>query len=253
MKIRTLIVDDVSLARQRIKILLTDPEIEIAGECANGQEAAEAIEYLKPDLIFLDVQMPEMSGFEVVEAIGAENMPAVIFVTAFDEFAIRAFEINAVNYLLKPFEQERLNKAVERARLQINSRMPTADIEEKLKRVLDEVRIKHKYLKRIPVKSSRGINLISTEEIDWISASGHYVELYVGREEHLIREKMSNLEQKLDLEKFIRIHRSTIVNIDQIKSMHPLFKGDHIIILRNGTKLSLSRTYHEKLMSLLSK
>jgi two-component system LytT family response regulator len=253
MGIRTIIVDDVELARERVKILLEDPEIEIVAECANGREAVRAITGLKPDLVFLDVQMPEVGGFEVVEAVGVEEMPAVIFVTAYDEYALRAFEINAVDYLLKPFDQERLNKAVARARRAIERRVPAGEIEERLRRLLKEVRPEPKYLKRIPVKSARDTTLISTERIDWVGAAGHYLELHVGGETHLIREQLSRLEAKLDPEKFVRIHRSAIVNLDSIKSLHPLFNGDHVVVLKDGRELNLSRTYHDKLMRILAR
>ncbi|HEX8249410.1 MAG TPA: LytTR family DNA-binding domain-containing protein [Pyrinomonadaceae bacterium] len=253
MSIRTIIVDDVDLARERIKILLDDAEIEIVGECANGREAIEAILDLQPDLVFLDVQMPQIGGFDVIETIGVEKMPAVIFVTAYDEFALRAFEINAVDYLLKPFDEERLKKAVERARREIQRKEPANEIEERLRRLLKEVKTEPKYLKRIPVKSSRGTTLVLTEEIDWINSAGHYLEIHAGRETHLIRERLSQIEQRLDPEIFVRVHRSIIVNLDRIKSLHPLFNGDHLIILQNGQELHLSRTYHEKLMLLLSR
>lgn len=253
MKIRTIIVDDVDLARERIKILLDDAEIEIVGEAANGRQAIKAIRDLKPDLIFLDVQMPQIGGFDVIEVIGVEKMPAVIFVTAYDEFALRAFEINAVDYLLKPFDEQRLKKAVLRAKREIRREEPANEIEERLRRLLKEVKPEPKYLKRIPVKSSRGTTLVLTEEIDWINAAGHYLEIHAGRETHLIRERLSQIEQKLDPETFVRVHRSIIVNLDRIKSLHPLFNGDHLIILQNGQELNLSRTYHEKLMALLSR
>lgn len=252
MSIRTIIVDDVDLARERIKILLADAELEIVAECANGREAIKAIHSLKPELVFLDIQMPNISGFEVVEAIGVEEMPAVIFVTAYDEFALRAFEINAVDYLLKPFDEARLKRAVERAKREIAGRTPALEVEEKLRRLLKEVTSEPKYLKRIPVKSARDMTLVLTGEIDWISAAGHYLELHVGSEKHLIREQLNRLEAKLDPEKFVRIHRSIIVNLDSIKSLHPLFNGDHLVILNNGQELNLSRTYHEKLMALLA-
>lgn len=252
MSIRTIIVDDVDLARERIKILLDDAELEMVAECANGREAIKAIHRLKPELVFLDIQMPNISGFEVVEAIGVEEMPAVIFVTAYDEFALRAFEINAVDYLLKPFDEARLKRAVERAKREIAGRTPAPEVEEKLRRLLKEVRCEPKYLKRIPVKSARDTTLVLTEEIDWISAAGHYLELHVGSEKHLIREQLNRLEAKLDPEKFVRIHRSIIVNLDSIKSLHPLFNGDHLVILNNGQELNVSRTYHEKLMALLT-
>ena len=253
MSIRTIIVDDVELARERIKILLDDPEVEIVAECANGREAVRAISSLKPDLVFLDVQMPKVGGFEVVEAVGVEAMPAVIFVTAYDEYALRAFEINAVDYLLKPFDQERLNKAVARAKRAIGRQTPAAEIEERLRRLLKEVRGEPKYLRRIPVRSARSTTLISTERIDWVSAAGHYLELHADGETHLIREQLSRLEAKLDPEKFVRIHRSVIVNLDRIKSLHPLFNGDHVVVLKDGQELSLSRTYHEKVMELLTR
>lgn len=248
MSIKTIIVDDVELARERVRILLDDTEIEIIAECENGREAIEAIQDLKPDLVFLDVQMPKIGGFEVIETIGVEKMPTVIFITAYDEFALRAFEVNAIDYLLKPFDEERLAKAVARAKREIKRQEPSDDIEEKLRKLLNEVKAEPQYLKRIPVKSTHGTNLVLTEEIDWIASAGHYVELHVGSETHLIREKLSLIETRLDPKNFMRIHRSTIVNLDRIKSLHPLFNGDHIIILKNGRELNLSRTYYEKLM-----
>ncbi|HKY03767.1 MAG TPA: LytTR family DNA-binding domain-containing protein [Blastocatellia bacterium] len=253
MTIRTIIVDDVSLARERIKMMLDDAEFEIVAECANGREAIKAITSLKPELVFLDIQMPKIGGFEVVEAVGVEEMPAVIFVTAYDEFALRAFEINAVDYLLKPFDEARLNKAVARAKLAIERQIPAGEMEEKLRRLLKEVTTEPKYLKRIPVKTARQTTLVLTDEIYWISAAGHYLELHTGGEQYLIREQLSRLEAKLDPEKFVRIHRSTIVNLDSIKSLHPLFNGDQIVVLKSGEELTLSRTYHEKLISLLTR
>ena len=160
MNIRAIIIDDVDLARERIKILLDDPEVEVVAECSNGREAVKAITSLQPDLVFLDVQMPKVGGFEVVEAVGVEEMPAVIFVTAYDEYALRAFEINAIDYLLKPFDRDRLNKAVARAKRLIERREPAGEIEERLRRLLSEVRPEPKYLRRIPVKSARDTTLI---------------------------------------------------------------------------------------------
>lgn len=253
MNIRAIIVDDVDLARERIKILLDDQKVEVVAECANGREAVKAITSLKPDLVFLDVQMPNVGGFEVVEAVGVEEMPAVIFVTAYDEYALRAFEINAIDYLLKPFDRDRLNKAVARARRLIERREPAGEIEERLRRLLSEVRPGPKYLRRIPVKSARDTTLISAETVDWVGSAGHYLELHVGAETHLIREQLSRLEAKLDPEKFVRIHRSVIVNLDRVKSLRPLFNGDHIVVLKDGQELNLSRTYHEKLMGLLTR
>lgn len=248
MSIRTIIVDDVELARERVKMLLDDAEIEIVAECENGRQAIETIQNLRPDLVFLDVQMPEIGGFEVIDVIGPEKMPTVIFVTAYDEFALRAFEVNAIDYLLKPFDEERLKKALARAKREIGKPHAQTDIEENLRRLLREVRTEPRYLRRIPVKTPRGTTLVLTEEIDWIASSRHYLEIHTGRETHLIREKLSNLEMRLDPRNFMRVHRSTIVNLDRIKSLHPLFNGDQLIVLKDGTELNLSRSYNEKLM-----
>lgn len=248
MSIRTIIVDDMELAREQIKFLLDDREIEIIAECENGREAIETIRNLKPDLVFLDVQMPKIDGFDVIETVGAAKMPTVIFVTAYDEFALRAFEVNAIDYLLKPFDGERLAKAVARAKREIIKVGVSIDIEDKLRKLLKEVKTEPQYLSRIPVKSSRGTTLILAEEIDWITAAGQYLELHAGSETHLIREKLSQFEIKLDPKMFMRIHRSTIVNLERIKSFHPLFNGDQLIILKNGKELNLSRTYYDKLM-----
>ncbi len=249
---RTIIVDDVELARERVKILLKgDEEFEIVGEASNGREAVEAIRTLKPDLVFLDIQMPKTSGFEVIEQIGVENMPVVVFVTAFDEFALKAFDAGAVDYLLKPFDEERLKWALTRAKREIRREIPAGEIEEKLRRLLAEIKHPPKYLKRIPAKQKDGTILVPAEDIDWIAAAGHYLELHTEKKTYLIREKISEIEMKLNPENFVRIHRSTIINLDRIKSLHPLFNGDYLIILHDGTELNLSRTHHERLMSLL--
>jgi len=253
MKIRTIIVDDVELARERVKILLGgDEEIEIIGEAANGREAVELIRKLAPDLVFLDIQMPKTDGFEVIATIGVENMPAVVFVTAYDEFALKAFDAGAVDYLLKPFDEERLKTAVARAKREIRREIPAGEIEEKFRRLLSEIRAAPKYLKRLPVKQKDGTTLVLTDDIDWIAAAGHYLELHTEHKTYLIREKISEIETKLDPENFVRIHRSIILNIDRIKSLHPLFNGDHLVILKDGTELNLSRTYHEKLIAVLT-
>ncbi len=247
-EIKALIVDDEFLGRERIRSLLTEhADIKIAGECVNGREAIEAIRNLKPDLVFLDVQMPKIDGFDVVQIIGAENMPAVIFITAYDEYAIRAFEINAVDYLLKPFDEERFEKALARAKREIQTQELLTEIKGNLRKSLKEVRTEPQFLKRIPVKSASGTTFVPTEEIDWISASGHYLELHIGNETHLIRERLSVMETKLDPQIFMRIHRSTIVNLDRIKSLHPMFNGDQLVILKNGRKLNLSRNYYDRL------
>lgn len=253
MSIRTIIVDDVELARERVRMLLDDPEIEIVAECENGREAIESIFDLQPDLVFLDVQMPKIGGFEVIETIGADKMPVVIFVTAYDEFALRAFEAGAIDYLLKPFDAERLAKALARAKRDLKQALPTKELEEKLRKLITEINPAPHYLKRIPVKSSRGTKLVLTEEIDWIASAGHYLEIHAGRETHLIRERLSHLETRLDPKDFARIHRSTIVNLNRVKSFHPLFNGDQLIILKTGQELNLSRTFYEKVLNRLTR
>jgi two-component system LytT family response regulator len=251
-KIRTLIVDDMKLARTRLKLALArDNEIEVIGECANGREAVAAIRNLAPDLVFLDIQMPKMSGFEVVEAVGAEQMPVVVFATAFDEFALKAFEINALDYLLKPIDEERLAKTLGRVKDQL-AQTGRGDLGRRLLQLLGKLPDKTEYIKRIPVKTAQHTILVLTEDIDWIGGAGNYLELHAGKDVYLIRERIHRLEQKLDPERFVRIHRSTIVNVDRIKALSPMFNGDQLIILQNGTELNLSRTYSEKLLTRIS-
>jgi two-component system, LytTR family, response regulator len=247
-EIKVLVVDDEFLGRERIRSLLGEhADIKIVGECVNGREAVEAIQNLKPDLVFLDVQMPKIDGCEVVEIIGPENMPMVIFVTAYDEYAIQAFEINAVDYLLKPFDKERFEKAVDRAKREIKTQELLTEIKGNLRKSSKEIETEPQFLKRVPVKSASGTTFVPTEEIDWIAASGHYLELHTGNKTHLIREKLSVMEGKLDPQVFMRIHRSTIVNLERIKSLHPMFNGDQLVILKNGRELNLSRNYYDKL------
>lgn len=250
-KLRVLIVDDEPIARRGIRKQLDgDAEIEILRECSNGLEAVSSIEELRPDLVFLDVQMPELDGFAVVEAIGAENMPAVIFVTAYDSYALQAFEVNAVDYLLKPFDAERFHKALERARLRLRNDSLT-DINHRLVNLLEDLNSKHKYVERLVIKSQGRIFFLQVEEIDWIDAADNYVRLHVGRESHLLRETVNRLEEKLDPERFLRIRRSVIVNINRIKELHPLFNGEYVIILTNGTELTSSRRHRKRLSSIL--
>lgn len=250
-KIRTLIVDDMLLARKRVRRYLNaDPDVEIVGECADGHEAISAIESLSPDLLFLDVQMPELDGFDVLKSVGAEKMPAVIFVTAYDQFALRAFEVHALDYLLKPFDRERVRKALERAKAQLKHQ-ESHGLDERLQALLKDLKTESRYLKRLAVKTTGRTIFLLTNEIDWIESAGNYLKLHAGRDSHLIRERMSQLEMRLDPEKFVRIHRSTLVNIDRIKEMQPLFNGDQLITLRDGKQLTMSRTYRDKLLALL--
>jgi two-component system LytT family response regulator len=240
------------LARELIKeSLASENDFEIIGECEDGGDAINAIKNLKPDLVFLDVQMPEVGGFEVIEYIGIEQMPVVIFITAYDEFALRAFEACALDYLLKPFKKSRLIRTLDRAKREISLRH-TGEFNNPLKQLMSDVGREPKYLQRMIVKSGEQTILLSVDDIDWISAAGNYLELHVGKEIHLIRGRMNTMEQKLNPDTFGRVHRSTIINLNRIKAMYPLFHGDHLIRFQDGTELNMSRTYYEKLLHRLN-
>jgi two-component system LytT family response regulator len=258
--VRVMIVDDEPLARAAIKLLLKgDAEVEVIAEAGSGVEAVKLIKQNAPDLLFLDIQMPGMNGFEVLEKINVESIPAIIFVTAFDQYALRAFEVHALDYLLKPFDDARFEKALRQARAQIEQREINR-LSHKLFSLLEDREeqqweaprtARSKYLTRLMIKSASRIFFLKVEEIDWIGAEDYYVRLHFGRKTHLLRETMNELEAKLDPEKFLRIHRSSIINLDRVKEMHAHFNGDYVVILRDGTELKLSRSRREQLQSLL--
>ncbi|MCM3905048.1 MAG: LytTR family DNA-binding domain-containing protein [Pyrinomonadaceae bacterium] len=250
--IRVLLVDDESLAREMLREMLeNDPLVTIVGESCNGHEALEAIRTHSPDLIFLDVQMPELGGFEMLEALGKE-IPRVIFVTAYDQYAVRAFEVHALDYLLKPFDQERFDISWQRARAQI-LRDRDGGTDQRILALLEEMKAGNKYLERLVIKASGRIYFLETAEIDWIEAEGNYVSVHSAKKSHLLRETISSLEAQLDPKKFLRIHRSSIVRIDRIQELQPWFHGEYRIILQNGTQLTLSRNYRDKLQEALGK
>jgi two-component system LytT family response regulator len=250
-KIRTLIVDDEPLARQRIRTLLADEiGFELIGECANGRDAVAAVRELKPDLMFLDVQMPALDGFGVLEALATERLPAVVFVTAYDRYAVRAFETHALDYLLKPFDRQRFRKALERARAGAE-RDHQGGASEQLHALLQELHAARKPVERLVVKSGTKVTFLRLEEIDYVEAAGNYLRIHAANEVHLLRETMARLESKLEGTRFLRIHRSTIVNLDCIRELHPSFHGDHVVILRSGAELTLSRGYRDKLQAVM--
>jgi two-component system LytT family response regulator len=243
---RCLIVDDEPLARERLRDLLSgEAGVEIAGECADGRKAVAAIRKLAPDLVFLDVQMPGLDGFGVLEELAPEEIPAVIFVTAYDQYALRAFDAQALDYLLKPFDRERFRRALGRAREQF--RRPRGEIEPRLLALLEHLEARKPHLERLVIKSAGRIYFLRAAEVDWIEAAGNYVRLHSGKEAHLLRETMNHLETRLDPRRFLRIHRSTIVNIERIKELHPWFQGEHVVILRDGVRLTLGRAYRGRL------
>jgi two-component system, LytTR family, response regulator len=250
-QIRALIVDDEPLAREGVRLYLEgSPDIQVIGEAASGEEAVELIESLRPDLLFLDVRMPGLDGFAVLEAVGAERMPLTIFTTAYDQFALRAFDAHAIDYILKPYDRERFERAVERARAQLNARR-RVEIDERLGSLLEELRAREQYAERLVVRAGGRIIILRLDEIDWFEAASNYVRIRAGGREYLLRETMTALEAKLDPAQFVRIHRSTIVRIDRIRELEPLFQGDYVVILTDGTRLTSSRGYRERLQSVL--
>ena len=251
MNIRALIVDDEPLARDRLRLFLAEePGVEVIGECANGREAVAAIGKESPDLVFLDVQMPELDGFGVLAQLDAARRPAVIFVTAYDQFALRAFDVHAVDYLLKPYDRERFQTALRRALEQLKP-AAAGDWNRQLSALLADLKAEPKALERIAVKSSGRVVLVRIADIDWIEAADNYVELHVGTETHLHRETMNAMEGQLPAEKFLRISRSTIVNLERVKELQPLFHGEYAVLLRGGARLTASRTYRDRLDPLL--
>ena len=251
--IRTVIVDDEPLGRTVIREMLRgDAEIEIVGECGNGHEALAVIQAQKPDLLFLDVQMPEVDGFEVLAALAAHQLPLIVFVTAYDQYAVRAFEVHAVDYLLKPFDRERFGKALQRAKAYLQQ-AHSSEVNERILALLEEQKAKPKHLERLVIKANGRVFFLKTDEIDWIEAEGNYVCLHVKRESYLLRETISGLEAQLNPQKFSRIHRSQIVNLDRIKELQPWSHGEYHVLLHDGTQLTLSRSYRERLHELLGK
>jgi two-component system LytT family response regulator len=245
--IRTLIVDDEPLARRRLRTLLdADPEVTVVGESGDGERALADVRTLRPDLMFLDVQMPILDGFGVLEALAEGPLPAVIFVTAHDRYALKAFEVHALDYLLKPFDRDRFAAALQRAKAQVRRGQSPA-VDQQLRELLQAVQDRRQVAERLAVKSGGRVYLVRVEDIDWIEAASNYVRLHVGKEEHLLRDTLAGLESRLDPARFVRVHRSTIVNIDRIRELQPGFHGDHVIILRDGTELALSRSCREKL------
>lgn len=245
MKLRALIVDDEPLARERIRTLLREEtDIEIAGECGDGPAAVAALRQLAPDLLFLDVQMPGMDGFEVLRALGRERLPVVVFVTAYDQHAVKAFEAHALDYLLKPFKPARFKETVRRAREHLANR-DAGVVSKNLAALLGQAQPAREFISRIAVKTGERTVFVKTAQIDYVEAAGNYVVLHAGKDSHVVRETLAALEGQLDPKKFIRISRSTLVNADQIRELQPLFKGEHVVVLHNGRQLALTRGVRE--------
>jgi two-component system, LytTR family, response regulator len=251
-RIRTLIVDDEPLARKGVRQLLEeDPEVDILGECGDGLEAVEQIKALRPELVFLDIQMPEMDGFAVLDSLNPDELPIVVFVTAYDQHALRAFQVHALDYLLKPFEEERFQEALARAKGQLRQKNGT-QLTRRIIEMLDGTREERQSPGRIMVRSAGRITFVRVEEVDWIEAQGDYVCLHCQGKKHLVREKISDMETQLAADRFLRIHRSTIVSIPRIKEMQPLFHGEYAVVLHDGTRLTMSRSFRDRVFERLS-
>ena len=252
MTLRALIVDDEALARTAlVRLLKRERDVSLIGQCDDGESAVQTIRQAQPDIVFLDVQMPEMDGFQVVEAIGAERMPVTIFVTAFDRYAIRAFDANAVDYLLKPFAPDRLARALARARERCLGKQDK-EAAQRLFSLLDS-RLQSDYAQRLAVATGGRIVFVPVADIDWIEAEGNYARLHVSRKAFDVRETLQALMEKLDPREFIRIHRSTIVNARRIREVQPWFQGSHIVVLQSGEELRMSRYQREAVDRLLGK
>ncbi len=281
-RLRVLIADDEPLARRRLRALLADePDVEVIAECGNGTEAVAAIRRATPDVVLLDIQMPELDGFGVVRKVGADQMPAVIFVTASDAHAVRAFDVHAVDYVLKPVDQDRLLEAVRRAKDRIaaadsgagdSGRHEESEIRARLAALISEVseavaKTKNTITAEMPAASGTSVStadriaikgdgrviFVRVVDVDWVEAMDNYVRLHVGRDAHVMRETLSHIEKRLPPPMFLRIHRSTIVNVDRIREIQPWFAGDYVLILSDGTKLTTGRRYRATVKSLLDR
>ena len=251
MGIRTLIVDDEPFARVRLRELLNkESDIENVGECSCGREAVQAIRELRPELVFLDIQMPDFDGFEVIRAVGVEVMPVIIFVTAYDEYALQAYGVHPADYLLKPFDRARFQGALEHARMHLRNPATEAGGDLMASPGINGGAGEGPRLDRFAIRSNGRVILLRAEEIDWMESAGNYVSLHAGKKSHLIRETLSGLEGRLDPRRFVRIHRCTIVNIDRVQELQTYFHGEYKVILQDGTQLTLSRNYRENLGAL---
>jgi len=251
--VRVVIADDEPLACRRIsRMLRAHLDVEIMEVCRDGHEALEAIQKHNPDLLFLDIQMPNMDGFRLLKSLKQEELPHVIFVTAYDQYAVDAFEVHAVDYLLKPFNRSRLDAALEHARDQI-SRNKTRNLDPGLIGILDEMNMQPRYRENLMLRVQGRVLFIKMKDIDWVEAEGKYVHIHTGQQSHLVRQQMNALEAELNPNRFARIHKSTIVNVERIHHLEELFHGDYRVVMVDGTQLTVSRRYRQNLHRILGK
>lgn len=247
--VRVLVVDDEALARRRLKTLLADePRVEVVGEAESGTVAVRRLRELDVDVVLLDIQMPGLDGFGVLRTLAPEKMPLVIFVTAFDEHAVKAFEVNAVDYVLKPVVESRFRAALDRAIDRLER--PRSEITAAVLATLDRI-TKPNEAERIPIRTEKGVTFLRTAELDWAEVDGANIKLHVGQATHVIRETMAEFEQRVPGSRFLRIHRSRLVNVERVREVQPWFKGDFVLILQDGTKLVSGRTYRDKVKELI--
>jgi two-component system LytT family response regulator len=256
--IRVVIADDERLARQKLRMLLdSEPHLTIVAECQDGRQTISAIHAFQPDILLLDIQMPDLDGFQVLNEIPAQEMPAVIFTSAYDQYAIRAFEAHALDYLLKPFDQERLHQAIERARGEL-LKSESRDITHRLLELLSQIKLGSvpapaEVQNRLVIKAKGRVVFLNLDEIDWVEAAANYVRLNAGRESYVLRETISRTSERLNPNEFIRIHRSTIVNVRKIKELIPVNSGEYVVVLKSGKELSCSRGYRALLQQMIEK
>jgi two-component system LytT family response regulator len=242
---RVVIADDEPLVRRGLRSFIeSQAGLVIVGEARNGAEAVDVIRAQRPDLVFLDVQMPELDGFGVLEALTGEPLPAVVFVTAYDAYAIRAFDVHAVDYLLKPFDEERFLVALGRVRARLGAHR-TNQLDERIEAVLAELRSRERFADRLLVKGEGRVAVVQVDEVDWIEAADNYARVHTARGRFMVREPIKSLEARLDPHRFARVHRSAIVNLARVRELQPMFGGEYLVILSTGAKLALSRGYRD--------
>ncbi len=255
--VNTVIADDERLARQKLLVLLnSEPQVKVVAECQDGRQTVSAIRNLRPDLLLLDIQMPDLDGFQVLREIPSEEMPVVIFTSAYDQYAVRAFEANALDYLLKPFDQERLHHAVEKARFELR-KAHDREITHRILNLLSQVKSGPPSVaepdSRLVIKANGRVVFLDLDSIEWVEAAANYVRLNVGKDSYLHRETISRVSERLDANHFVRIHRSTIVNVRKIKELIPVNSGEYVVVLKSGRELSCSRGYRAALQGIVEK
>jgi two-component system, LytTR family, response regulator len=251
-RLRTVIVDDEPIARAGLRTLLgTDEQIDLVAECGDGQSAIETIRRLQPDIVFLDVQMPDIDGFEVLDALRGGPFPVIVFITAYDKYALRAFEVHAVDYLLKPFDDARFGEALAHAKTMAVGRRD-GGVVQRLAQLLNAAELRSARSSRFLVRTGGRVLFLRAEDIDWIEAADYYVKVHVAGRVHMLRETMASLEGRLDPTTFFRVHRSAIVNLERVQELQPFSKREHVLVLRDGTRLRLTRSRREGLEALLA-